>query len=111
MSRYGRWPGTWAAICDRCGFRYNSDKLRKEWQGLMTCPSCWESRHPQDFVRGVPDDPRPPWVRPEGEDTFIAYCTLAGSSGYAGFGIAGCMIAGNDQFTPQFLMDAYGDSY
>lgn len=55
----------WKAICDRCGFeRMNSD-LRKEWTGLMVCKdTCWEARHPQDFVRGKPDKQTPPWVRP-----------------------------------------------
>lgn len=33
--------------------------------------NCWEPRHPQDFVRGVKDKQTPPWVRPEGADTFL----------------------------------------
>ena len=35
------------AICDRCGFRYGLKDLRKEWNGLKTCPECYESKHPQ----------------------------------------------------------------
>ena len=35
------------AICDRCGFRYYLKQLRKEWNGLKTCPDCYEPKHPQ----------------------------------------------------------------
>ena len=31
----------------------------------MVCKECWEPRHPQDFLRGVPDDPSVPWTRPD----------------------------------------------
>lgn len=63
-------------ICDRCGFKYKSRQLRRQWDGVMACsgPStndCWEPRHPQDFVRGKPDRQAPEWVRPEPDDVFI----------------------------------------
>lgn len=35
------------AICDRCGFQYDYLQLRQEWNGLRTCPECWEIKHPQ----------------------------------------------------------------
>ena len=35
------------AICDRCGFQYKLSELRQEWNGLFTCPSCFEPKHPQ----------------------------------------------------------------
>lgn len=65
----------WLAICDRCGWKYKNTQLRLEWTGLRTCcgpgtNQCWEARHPQDFVKGVVDRQNPPWVRPEGTDTF-----------------------------------------
>lgn len=65
--------GQWAVICDRCGFRFHSGQLRREWTGLRVCSgaatnNCWEPRHPQDFVRGKADRQAPPWVRPEPED-------------------------------------------
>lgn len=68
-------PGEWLVICDRCGFRYYSSQLQKEWTGLYTCKGpgtigCWEPRHPQDFVRGVMDNQNVPWKRP-GSDTFV----------------------------------------
>lgn len=57
--------GAWKAVCDRCGKRLKSHDLRKEWTGLRVCSSCWEPRHPQDFVKGRVDRQAPPWVRPE----------------------------------------------
>ena len=35
------------ALCDRCGQQYKFLRLRKEWNGLMTCPECFEPKHPQ----------------------------------------------------------------
>jgi len=52
-------------LCDRCGFRYGLRELRKEWNGLKTCPECYESKHPQlNPVNRVADpqavrEPRP----------------------------------------------------
>jgi hypothetical protein len=96
-----KWPGTWKVICDRCGFQFHSDELRKEWQGLMTCKGCWEPRHPQDFVRGVKDTQAPPWTRPEPDDVFVDVdytlplsCTPLSSTGVPGFAVAGCARAG-----------------
>lgn len=62
--------GSHNAICDRCGFKYKSHQLVKEWTGLRVCRGggtndCWEPRHPQDFVRGRKDQQAPPWTRPD----------------------------------------------
>ena len=35
------------AQCDRCAFEYPLNQLKKEWNGLKTCPECWEPKHPQ----------------------------------------------------------------
>jgi hypothetical protein len=35
------------ALCDRCGFEYKLHQLKEEWNGLKTCPSCYENKHPQ----------------------------------------------------------------
>lgn len=60
------------AICDRCGFEFWFDQLRKEWTGLMVCSSCWDPRHPQEFVRGVRDNQGVrPNMRPEPADVFV----------------------------------------
>lgn len=60
------------AICDRCGFKKRNYELRKEWTGLLVCrDTCWEPRHPQDFVRGVADRQAIPDPRPEPDDVFL----------------------------------------
>ena len=35
------------ALCDRCGFEYKLNELKQEWNGLKTCPDCYEPKHPQ----------------------------------------------------------------
>lgn len=59
-------------ICDRCGFKYKSTQVRKEWTGLIVCKKCWDPRHPQDKVRAVKDDQSPSVNRPEATDTFLS---------------------------------------
>lgn len=63
--------GEWLAICDRCGFEYYASQLSMEWTGLRVCHKCWEPRHLQDFVRGIPDKQTPPWTRPQPADAFV----------------------------------------
>lgn len=70
-------PGKWKAECDRCGFDYKNDQLRKEWTGLMVCHGpgtnqCWEPRHPQDFVKGVPDPQAVPWTRQPSSEVILS---------------------------------------
>lgn len=104
MTRKGKWPGTWATICDRCGFRFPSNELKPEWTGLMVCGQCWEPRHPQDFVKAIPDEQAPPWTRPNPEPIYVGICYLEGLSCYTGLAVTGCSIAGNQQFTAEFLL-------
>jgi hypothetical protein len=61
------------AICDICGVRCKYSELRETTirgrrTGLLTCPTCWDPDHPQNFlpeaVHVLPDavalrDPRP----------------------------------------------------
>lgn len=61
--------GQWKACCDRCGVAFKSRQLRLEWTGLRVCHGphtneCWEPRHPQEHLRGVPDRQAPPWTSP-----------------------------------------------
>lgn len=46
-------PGSHWVDCDRCGFTIRSEDARVTWDGLVVCPSDWEPRHPQDFVRAM----------------------------------------------------------
>ena len=64
--------GQWNCICDRCGFKRKSGDMSKTWEGWMVCTdTCWEPKHPQLFVKGVPDNIVPPWTRPEAPDRFV----------------------------------------
>ena len=63
--------GSWNAICDRCGAKKKSGQLKKEWTGYRVCEGCFETRHPQDFVRGKTDDQSVPWTRSEPADQEI----------------------------------------
>jgi len=50
-------PGDHWTTCQRCGFDRRSSDMAKEWTGLVVCrDTCWESRHPQDFVRAIKED-------------------------------------------------------
>ncbi len=44
--------------CQRCATVHRSSKMRKEWNGLIVCPRCYEPRHPQDFVKGRKENTR-----------------------------------------------------
>lgn len=94
--------GNWNAICDVCGVKYKASQLKKRWDGLMVCEEDWESRHPQDFIRGHRESNQVPWTRPVVPDQFIQVtyadtgtCTATGMLGQADYGTAGCMIVGN----------------
>ena len=62
--------GSHAVICDRCGFRYHAEDLKKEWQGLMVCAKCYEPKHPQDLIKSVQDQKPKAFYRPEGQLVF-----------------------------------------
>lgn len=63
--------GDWSIICDRCAVKYKASEAKQEWDGLIVCPKCWESRHPQDFIRVRTDKISVPFSRHYGTDTFI----------------------------------------
>tara|TARA_R100001377_G_C3119202_1_gene85350 strand:- start:113 stop:451 length:339 start_codon:yes stop_codon:yes gene_type:complete len=46
-----------SALCDRCGFKYKLLDLKKEWNGLKTCHTCFEPKHPQLEPIRAPSDP------------------------------------------------------
>lgn len=63
--------GDWKAVCDRCGEDFHASKLKKEWTGFFVCKDCWEPRHPQEFLKGVKDDPSVTWTRPDAPENDI----------------------------------------
>lgn len=105
MTYKGKWPGTWASICDVCGFRFPSDKLKDRWDGLKVCHNDWESRHPQDFIRIREEKIAPDWVRPVAPDNFVTVNYIPPKGGYQqncpaaptsipSAALAGCAVAG-----------------
>lgn len=89
--------GHWNALCDVCGFKYKDEDLKKRWDGLMVCQKDWETRHPQDMIRPLPDQQKLPWTRPESTDSFVpAVCTAEGRQGVADYGTADCALADFD---------------
>ncbi len=56
--------GDWNARCDQCGRLYKASQLKERWDGKMVCKEDYETRHPQEFVRAVPDTGKVPWTRP-----------------------------------------------
>lgn len=87
--------GEWNALCDVCGHKYKASELRQRWDGLMVCRDDWETRHPQELIRPIPDQNKLPWTRPEATDSFIGgTCTVQGRQAVAGYAVAGCAITG-----------------
>jgi hypothetical protein len=68
----------WVA-CEVCDHVIRSNDARLTWDGLTVCPDDWEVRHPQDFVRGIPDDTSPVGLQnSESPDTFrtVSFATV-----------------------------------
>ena len=63
--------GDWNAVCFECGRKFKASDLKRHWKGYYVCPSHWEPRQPQDFVRGVQDTQTPPWTQPMPADQFV----------------------------------------
>lgn len=66
-------PKAWNALCDSCGFKKKSTDLKLRWDGLMVCAdTCWEPRHPQDFLRARKETSnRLPWTRPDSDRSSV----------------------------------------
>lgn len=96
--------GSWNAVCDRCGFEYKADQLRKDWQGLMVCRDDWEPRHDLDYIRTRPERGATPWSRPEPEDDEVEICYLWERSSYADMATADCATADTTTFSYAYLL-------
>lgn len=67
--------GDWRVQCDYSGFKAWASECVKTWDGywvLRRFAGEETQRHPQDFVRGRPDNQQVPWSRPEATDTFLS---------------------------------------
>lgn len=58
-------PGDWNVRCDHCGMKRKASQCRMTWDNFFVCNECWSPRHPQDFVKGIPDDQSVPIARPD----------------------------------------------
>lgn len=72
MSGEGYIPGDWWVLCDACQRKVRSSKVSKRpTDGLLVhsdpAEGCWETRHPQEFVRSVPDNQPLPFTRPDND--------------------------------------------
>lgn len=73
-------PGDHYRICDRTGFKVRRSETTKEWTGQIVRDKSWETRHPQDYVRGVPDHQAVKEPRPEPADGVGGIIRLAFAS-------------------------------
>lgn len=56
--------GQFNVTCDICSKKIKSGIMKQRWDGFLVCPSCFETRHPQDFVRARQDKISIPFSRP-----------------------------------------------
>ena len=71
MNRNYYESGGWNLICDVCSIKYKAKKAKQRWDGFIVCPNCYETRHPQDFVKAQSDKITVPFTRPIPEYVFI----------------------------------------
>lgn len=64
-------PGQNNVACDQCGFKYKSNELRKQWDGIWVCDKCDDPRNPQELLRGIKDNMAPALSRPRPPPQFI----------------------------------------
>jgi hypothetical protein len=76
----GYLKGDFWRICEMCGFQYRASQTTKRWDGLIVCSEDFETRHPQDFVRGRLDRQNVPNPRPEGVPVFIGPLTTTATA-------------------------------
>jgi hypothetical protein len=77
-------PGGFWRIDDRSGERVRNWDTSKEWNGAIVSKESWETRQPQDFVRGIPDIQTVPDARPP-SDLFVGpFFTLMAANAFPG---------------------------
>lgn len=88
--------GDWNVACSMCGRKRKASLMVKNWQGMYRCPEHDETRHPQDFVRGVQDVQTVPFAQPQQDET-VFFCSYNSQSAIPGYAYPGCMIPGRTQ--------------
>lgn len=85
--------GAWNVTCDVCSKKIKASDAKQRWDGLIVCPSDFEHRHEQDYVKARTDKITVPFTRPVPELTFTFVCTHYTSQGRADMGEADCARA------------------
>ena len=70
MSKNYYVSGQFNVICDVCGKKIKAGEAKHRWDGFVVCPSDFEYRHEQDFVRARQDKISVPFTRPRPLDSF-----------------------------------------
>ena len=70
-------PHEWNVVCDVCSKKIKASEAKQRWDGLIVCPSDFEHRHEQDYVRARTDKITVPFTRPIPPLTFtnVSYIT------------------------------------
>ena len=64
MSKNYYISGEFNLTCDRCSKKIKAHQAKHEWTGFIVCGDCYETRHPQDFVKAQTDKITVPFTRP-----------------------------------------------
>ncbi len=107
--------GDWNIICDSCSKKIKASDSKMRWDGFIVCPSCFEQRHPQDFIRARMDKISVPYTRPPGidrfiediEEGFVGICNESLNSCFADLAGADCAIVGNTTGYPDIFYNTY----
>lgn len=86
-------PGSWYQTDDRTGFPQRTDRMRKEWDGLIVDRRVWEPRQPQDLVRGVRDNQNVDNARPLAPHVFVGPTETTLAATVAVLGITGTLAS------------------
>jgi len=109
--RKTKWPGNWKVACHRCGFWYPSSDIRREWTGILACPSCFETRHPQTLIKIRPETAVPDFVSKDPTDVTNGICSIVTNSGYADLMSADCGQADNTTYPYSLLFDLFSNGH
>lgn len=63
--------GGWNVTCDLCGKKIKNTDAVKSWDNFYNCRHHKEVRNPQDYLRGVRDNPSVPFTRPTPPLSFV----------------------------------------
>ena len=72
MSKNYYLSGEFNLTCDRCSKKIKAHQAKHEWTGFIVCGDCYETRHPQDFVKAQTDKITVPFTRPIPEYIFTS---------------------------------------